>query len=87
MSQNQKIFDKYKDMLIKEGIVKKAPGKDPTPEYLKTLKDLNSQLENLKSKLKGHQKAQKKDPQNWGYVGDLKHLSTQLDEILAHLKG
>ena len=47
---------------------------------------INLQLKKLKEKLEEHSKFQKDDPKDWGFVGDLAHISSELDNTLRMLR-
>ena len=42
-------------------------------------------LKRIASRLEQHKKDQEKQPANWGYAGDLDHISNELAYILASL--
>ena len=42
-------------------------------------------LKRIASRLEQHKKDQEKQPANWGYAGDLGHISNELAYILASL--
>ena len=42
-------------------------------------------LKRIASRLEQHKKDQEKQPANWGYPGDLSHISNELPYILASL--
>ena len=42
-------------------------------------------LKRIASRLEQHKKDQEKEPANWGYAGDLDHISNELAYVLASL--
>lgn len=53
-------------------------------------KEFKDKVENnlviLKQKLQKHQEDFKKNPTNWGFVGDIEYINNKLDEITEFLK-
>ena len=53
--------------------------------YQELVKDVDRVMKSLHSRLKKHAQKQKKEPTNWGYVGDIGHVFehlTDLDEFM-----
>lgn len=47
-------------------------------EYYTNVKRM---LKALNKAVKTHSKKQKKEPHNWGYVGDIAHISQELNDL------
>ena len=58
-----------------------------TAEYKKRKSAVTKELKEIEKKLKGMDDAQKKDPENWGYVGSLSNVLKNLKELGAELGG
>ena len=50
-------------------------------KYQENQNQIKNELTILKDKLNRHKKAYCKDSTNWGYVGDLGHILTQVKEL------
>ena len=48
--------------------------------------EIEKNLKQLKKKLKKHQSDFKKEPKNWGYVGDLAYINERLTELNGFIK-
>ena len=49
--------------------------------YQRNMREFQEQLAILQQKFKRHQADQAKDPNNWGYAGDLAHFVSKLKEL------
>ena len=58
-----------------------------TQEYKANRKEIDSLLAELKTMLKAADKSQKKNPENWCFVGETGHIKEQLGFLVAQLKG
>lgn len=56
-------------------------------EYQVRLRDCRVVLDGIEKALKVHEARQKKDPNNYGYVGDLGHVEGELIEVARFLRG
>jgi hypothetical protein len=53
--------------------------------YEANLDEINSKLKELKTKIKKHKAQFEKNNSNWGFVGDLSHINTELDNLVRFL--
>ena len=56
-------------------------------EFKKKKSAVDKELKEIEKKLKGMDKSQKKDPENWGFVGSLGNVLKNLKELGAELGG
>ncbi|MBI4930501.1 MAG: hypothetical protein HY841_07050 [Bacteroidetes bacterium] len=54
--------------------------------YEKRLKEVQFLLKQLNMKFKNHKVIFKKNPLNWGYVGDLTRISKELKELISFMQ-
>jgi len=55
--------------------------------YQRVQRDIDGKMKRLHKAMDKHDKEQKKDPLNWGFVGDYGHVHEQLDELVRFLNG
>lgn len=55
-------------------------------KYNKQQTQILSQLKSLKTSLKEHTKRFEKDKSNWGFLGDLNHITSVLNELDGFVK-
>ena len=55
-------------------------------EYQRRSKDVAKMLAQIKKEVAKHNKKQKQDPQNWGFVGDMGHVYSELVDIHSFLQ-
>jgi len=55
-----------------------------TQKYSNYKIDIEEQIKELTSRLERHAKSQAKDPNNWGYTGDLANVTSNLHDILNY---
>lgn len=48
--------------------------------YLETQAEIATLLKKIKLGMAEHSRREKQNPRNWGYVGDLQHIASQLQE-------
>ena len=61
--------------------------KSAAAEFKKRKSAVDKELKEIEKKLKGMDKSQKKDPENWGFVGSLGNVLKNLKELGAELGG
>lgn len=61
-------------------------GKFADDSYQNKVKEINNLIKIISKGLKNHQEKQKKDTNNWGFVGDLSTVVDELQEIATFLK-
>ena len=49
--------------------------------YLETQAEIDALLKKIKAGLTKHSRNEKQNPRNWGYVGDLQHIASELQEV------
>jgi hypothetical protein len=54
--------------------------------YEVNFEEIDSKLKELKSKVKKHKTQFEKNSSNWGFVGDLSHINTELENLVKFLK-
>ena len=54
--------------------------------YSELMIKIENDLIQLKEKLKKHQIDFNRNPDNWGYIGDLEYVSSEIDEVVKFLK-
>ena len=59
---------------------------DSDKRYKELLKEIESNIELLKEKLKKHSEKQSKQPENWGFVGDISYINTKIENIIETIK-
>lgn len=59
---------------------------DSDKRYKEVIKEIESNIELLKEKLKQHQVKQSKQPENWGFVGDVSYINTKIENIIETLR-
>lgn len=62
-----------------------AASKTAAQSYQEHAARLPEKIAALQAALAEHAKKAGADPHNWGYVGDVAHFETRLDEMLATL--
>ena len=74
-------------MNIKQELVKisKTLNAGASQSYRQKRQSIDSVLVELKNSILKHETKQKKDPDNYGYVGDLNYVLSQLKEMVGHL--
>ena len=55
-------------------------------KYKEVIKEIENNLKVLNEKLKQHQLKQSNETNNWGYVGDISYINTQLGNINEFIK-
>ena len=50
-------------------------------------RDIDGKMKRLEKAMVKHDKEQKAEPLNWGFVGDYGHVHEQLDELVRFLNG
>ncbi len=53
----------------------------PQMRYKENREEIEKYLLILKEKLENHQSGFQKEPNNWGYIGDLSYVRERLEEI------
>lgn len=56
--------------------------KTASEEYALRLLEMKELMKELKNKIATHSKNQKKEPKNWGYVGDMEHYIQCLKDLV-----
>ena len=60
----------------------KSPAQKTSHEtYLETQAEIATLLKKIKAGLAEHNRREKQNPRNWGYVGDLQHIASELQEV------
>ena len=72
-------------MKLNEAILNEK--KSAAAEYKKRRSAATKELKEIEKKLKGMDARQKKDPENWGFVGSLGNALKNLKELSAELGG
>ena len=49
--------------------------------YLETQAEIDALLRKIKTGLAKHSRREKQNSLNWGYVGDLQHIASELQEV------
>ncbi len=75
-------MEKFRE--INESTITAGDGADTS--YNKSIKEIEASIKTLQKQLKDHQKKQKKEPKNWGFVGDLDTVKTALQDAVNTLK-
>ena len=70
-------------MKLNEAILNEK--KSAAAEFKKRKSAVDKELKEIDKKLKGMDARQKKDPENWGYVGSLGNVLKNLKELGAEL--
>jgi len=70
-------------------ITKTSARKTSHETYLETQTEIAALLKRIKTGLAKHNRSEKRDPRNWGYVGDLQHIASELQEVsdILHNEG
>lgn len=63
-------------------LAKQIAGADADSEYKQKVRAVRKLLKELSKKVDEHEKEQKRDPRNWGNVGDMGHYMTELEDLV-----
>lgn len=77
--RNQNVTDRMNEMLE---AVTSAKGEKANKEYWKRYNRIEQDLKQLQKMLDSHGKQQRKNPSNWGFVGDLGYLQKEIEDLL-----
>ncbi len=59
---------------------------DADTNYNQAIKEIESMLKTIQKQVTAHQKKQKKEPNNWGFVGDLDGVESALVDAIKSMK-
>jgi len=79
------IYRKFMERALSEE--RKLDEGDANESYQKNMKVAMGMVKDIDKLLKGHGKKQKLDPTNWGFVGDLDYVVTELNSLRKRLSG
>jgi len=71
----------------KAAIATKPKSKSASEVYNREADRVEKLLKDVGAAIKGHRASQAANSRSWGYVGDMKHYASELEDILASLKG
>jgi len=57
------------------------------PTYQQRVRDIRGLVKRLERALHAHQRDQRVQPKDWGYVGDMNAVKDYLGEAVQHLEG
>lgn len=85
MSDLRKAAMDFESHVKTGGTPKKPDIKARKREYDQKRQEIDRKMSRLEKELGKHEKEQLKEPTNWGYIGDLGHVSELLDDILSFI--
>ena len=71
----------------KTAMAKRVVAESADQAYKRIKRDIDGKIKRLEKAIVKHDKEQKAEPLNWGFVGDYGHVHEQLDELVRFLNG
>jgi len=70
----------------KTAVAQEIVGAEAVREYADRVKEARLLLRRIDKGIGQHEREQKREPKNWGYVGDMGHVVEELNDVARFLK-